>query len=143
MLDIIMRFQVPQFIDVEDKIFGPLTLKQFVYLAGTGGLVFISFAFLPKFFAIIIGGLAALLGLALAFYRVDNRPFIIVLESAFNYILGHRLYLWKKENKPIMASAGKEASALISVPKVKEGKLKDLAWNLDVRESIYSSKDQK
>src|SRR3989338_737591 len=27
-----MQFQVPQFIEVEDKIFGPLTLKQFFYV---------------------------------------------------------------------------------------------------------------
>ena len=33
-----MMFSVPQFIDVEDKIIGPLTLKQFIYLAGGAGL---------------------------------------------------------------------------------------------------------
>ena len=32
-----MRFQVPQFIEIESKIFGPLTFKQFIYLAGGGG----------------------------------------------------------------------------------------------------------
>ncbi|TSC80302.1 MAG: hypothetical protein G01um101429_152 [Parcubacteria group bacterium Gr01-1014_29] len=31
------QFQVPQFIEVEDKIFGPLTTKQFFYLLGGGG----------------------------------------------------------------------------------------------------------
>ncbi len=34
-----MRFEVPQFIDVEDKIFGPFTFKQFLYLAGGAGLL--------------------------------------------------------------------------------------------------------
>jgi hypothetical protein len=29
-----MQFRVPQFIDIEDKLFGPLTFKQFIYLAG-------------------------------------------------------------------------------------------------------------
>src|SRR3989344_2665997 len=32
-----MEYQVPQFIEVEDKIIGPLTLKQFIYLAGEAG----------------------------------------------------------------------------------------------------------
>ena len=27
-----MQYQVPQFIEVEDKIFGPLTFKQFLYI---------------------------------------------------------------------------------------------------------------
>jgi hypothetical protein len=44
-----MRFQVPQFTDVEDKIVGPLTLKQFVYLAGAGGGCIILYSFLPAF----------------------------------------------------------------------------------------------
>jgi len=139
-----MRFQVPQFIDVEDKIFGPLTLKQFIYLAGAGGLVFISFAFLPKFFAFLIGGIAAMFGVALAFYKVDNRPFIVVLESAFNYFTKSRLYLWQKKDKPIETQSMERSVVPTSaLPKVGEGKLKDLAWNLDIRESIYSDKEQK
>ena len=36
-----MQFQVPQFIEVEDKIFGPLTFKQFVYVAGGAGLAYL------------------------------------------------------------------------------------------------------
>ena len=33
-----MRFEVPQFVDIEDKIFGPLTFKQFIYIAGGAGV---------------------------------------------------------------------------------------------------------
>ncbi|MFM2424198.1 MAG: hypothetical protein RLZZ70_589, partial [Candidatus Parcubacteria bacterium] len=29
-----MQFEVPQFIEIEDKIFGPLTWKQFLYVGG-------------------------------------------------------------------------------------------------------------
>jgi len=42
-----MRFKVPQFIDIEDKIFGPFSFKQFVYLAGGAGLCYIFFKTLP------------------------------------------------------------------------------------------------
>ena len=31
-----MQFQVPQFIETEDKIVGPFTLRQFMYVAGAG-----------------------------------------------------------------------------------------------------------
>lgn len=134
-----MRFQVPQFIDVEDKIFGPLTLKQFIYLAGTGGLVFMAFALLPRFLALLIGAVGAGLGVALAFYRVDNRPFIVVLESAFNYVTRSRLYLWRKEDRPIEPtpmSQGLTGTGKLPVPKVGEGRLKDLAFNLDVKKNL-------
>ena len=36
-----MQFKVPQFIDVEDKLFGPVTFKEFVYLAGGAGLIYV------------------------------------------------------------------------------------------------------
>ena len=43
----VMRFEVPQFIEIEDKIFGPLTWKQFIYLAGGAGFGVIAFFLLP------------------------------------------------------------------------------------------------
>jgi PrgI family protein len=144
-----MRFQVPQFIEVEDKIFGPLTLKQFIYLAGGAGLSFVVYVFLGNLifsFIPIVVILAA--SATLAFYRVNNRPFINVMESAFKYFMGGKLYIWKKEEKqqPKDASTAiKDAKsyASVMVPKIADSKLKDLAWSLDIKESIYSNKNQK
>lgn len=138
-----MQFQVPQFIDVEDKIFGPFTVKQFIYLAGAVGIIFVLNSFLPFFFAVIIGGPVIALGVALAFYKVNNRPFINIVEAVFKYILGNRLYIWKKEEKKIIKKKEKiEERTDLFVPKLSDSKLKDLAWSLDIQESIYSSKDQ-
>ena len=138
-----MQFQVPQFIDVEDKIFGPFTVKQFVYLAGAAGVIFILNSFLPFIFAILIGGPIIALGLALAFYKVNNQPFIKIVEASFRYILNSRLYIWKKEQKKVTKKKeGVEESAELFVPKLSDSKLKDLAWSLDIKESIYSSKEQ-
>ena len=138
-----MQFQVPQFIDVEDKIFGPFTVKQFVYLAGAVGVIFILNSFLPFIFAILIGGPIIALGLALAFYKVNNQPFIKIVEASFRYILNSRLYIWKKEQKKVTRKGKElEESGELLVPKLSDSKLKDLAWSLDIKESIYSSKDQ-
>jgi len=62
-----MQFQVPQFIEVEDKIFGPLTFKQFVYMAGGAGLAYLLWRVLPFLLAapLIMGAIG--LGAALAF----------------------------------------------------------------------------
>ena len=75
-----MRFQVPQFIEVEDKVVGPLTLKQFMYLAGGAGMAFVAYRFLPLFIAIFVIPAIAGLSLALAFYKVNNKPFVDLLE---------------------------------------------------------------
>ena len=103
-----MRFQVPQFIEVEDKIFGPLTLKQFIYLAGAGGVVFILWRAFPIFIAIIIAAPIIALAGALAFYKINKRPFVFVLESALRYVLSNRLYVWKSKDIKQMQKQGKE-----------------------------------
>ncbi|MCX6716359.1 MAG: PrgI family protein [Candidatus Taylorbacteria bacterium] len=148
-----MNFQVPQFIEVEDKIFGPFTLKQFVYIAGGAGLSFIIYRVIPyTMLAIPIILVVVAFVLALSFYKVNNKPFINMVESAFTYAIHKKLYLWKKTEltakelgKKTNAEMKEDASALtrLSVPKLSESKLKDLAWSLDIHESIYSNKNQR
>ena len=134
-----MRYQVPQFIDVEDKIFGPLTMKQFVYIAGGVGLSFAFWRFLPLIIAILFIIPVVTFSVALAFYRPNNRPLINTLEYAFNYLLHNKLYLWKAKD-PIKIAREKQAdtktASVIRVPKLSESKLKDLAWSLDIKENL-------
>ena len=134
-----MQYQVPQFIEVEDKIFGPFTFKQFVYIAGGAGMCFLIYRSLPSIIALIIiiplGGFSA----ALAFYKVNNRPFINMVESAVKYFLGSKLYIWKKVDKKVDTSKQTvEAAAGLLVPKISNSKLRDLTWSLDINETIYS-----
>ena len=66
-----MQFQVPQFIEVEDKIFGPLTFKQFVYVAGGAGAAYLFWRILPVYLSLPfiagVGGLAAAVVLILGY----------------------------------------------------------------------------
>lgn len=131
-----MRFQVPQFIEVEDKIFGPLTIKQFIYLAGGVGIGFALYSTLPLFFAILIGVPILALSGALAFYKVNDRPFIQVLESAVYFALSNKLYIWEKRAKKAAEKEVSSAAPTSYVPKISDSKLKDLAWSLDIKENI-------
>jgi len=92
-----MDYQVPQFIEVEDKIIGPFTLRQFIYLAGGGGLIAIFLLYLPLFIGILLSIPVGALAGALAFYKVNNKTFVEMLEAGFKYYTGGRLYLWKKD----------------------------------------------
>lgn len=93
-----MQFQVPQFVDIEDKIIGPLTLKQFLYLmGGLAALAFLWF-YLKLGLFIIIAIPVALLSLTLAFYKINGRPFIYFLGAFVIYMVKPKLYLWKKDN---------------------------------------------
>lgn len=90
-----MRFEVPQFIEIEDKIFGPFTWKQFVYLCGGFGIAAITLI-TSKLLFVIIGLPAAGLAALLAFYPVNNRPFSIFLESAISFYGSSKIYYWRK-----------------------------------------------
>ncbi len=92
-----MRFEVPQFIEIEDKIIGPLTWKQFVYLAGGVGILLMLYFILPFILFVLIGLPFGILSGSLAFHRVNNRPFSVFLESFFTYFSKNKLYLWRKE----------------------------------------------
>jgi len=139
-----MRFQVPQFIEVESKLFGPLTMKQFVYLVGGAGSLFLLYISpLPSFIALLIGLPIGGLALALAFQKVNGQPFIKVVENAIAYAISSKLYIWKKEEKKMKIESiddlnkrTKEAiqpKDPLGVPKLTKSKLKDLAWSLDIK----------
>ena len=137
-----MEYQVPQFIDVEDRIIGPLTLKQFIYIAGAGGLCIIFFVYLPIVFALLFSVPIVALAVALAFYKMNGKPFIEILEASFNYYTGAKLFLWKhevpkeKERTPAAEAAeaaDRAARSARGAPKLTRGKLSELAWSLDVK----------
>jgi len=132
-----MQFQVPQFIDVEDKIFGPLTFKQFVYLAGGAGISFVFYVTLPLFIAFFLIVPVVIFSVALAFYKINKKPFLSVVESAFKYSLSNKLYTWKKQDEKVVKKEEEtKAASKLYVPKLSDSKLKDLAWSLDVHKEI-------
>jgi hypothetical protein len=93
-----MRFEVPQFIEIEDKIFGPFTWKQFVYLAGGIGLSAVIFFAAPFIVFVLIGVPLGGLAILLAFYPVNNRPFSSFLEAMVFFYNNSRVYHWRKKS---------------------------------------------
>lgn len=137
-----MEYQVPQFIEIEDKVVGPLTLKQFIYLAGGLGLCVVFFVYLSILLAILLSVPVAALAAALSFYKVNGKSFVDMLEAGFGYYTGSKLFLWKhkerdaaKESAAASARAQAEEEARVprGTPKLTRGKLSELAWSLDVK----------
>ena len=136
-----MQFKVPQFLDIEDKIFGPFTFSEFVYLAGGAGLCYV----LYKALGLLLGFLpiAAVAGLAIAlvFYKPNGKPFIDMIESGLKYTLQSKLYVWQQKNHQKKTSPTTQTTiqnkklGAIRTPnpaKLSSSKLRDLAWSLDV-----------
>lgn len=138
-----MQFKVPQFLDIEDKIFGPFTFREFVYLAGGAGLCFVLFKLLGLFLGMIPILIIAGFSLALTFYRPNNKPFINMIESGFKYFAQNKLYIWKKitpvRNNSYNNASGEKKGDLNKMsimkeggPQLSESRLRNLAWSLDV-----------
>lgn len=133
-----MQFRVPQFIDMEDKIFGPLTLKQFAYVLGAGALSFLLWTLIPSaIIAIIFIIPIASFFLALAFLKINERPFIDVMESAFRYYTGSKVYTWKQPKEGEVPTTHVEEVVAVSqkqavIEKANANKLHDIALGLDV-----------
>ena len=135
--NVLMRFEVPQFIDIEDKMFGPFTFKQFVYLAGGAGLIYVSYklAPFPLWIPLVLffGGMALLL----AFYKLNNRPFIEVAQSFVNFSLKGKVYIWRR-TPPAQQKIEAAKPKVIPLPPTKkfdEKTVTDLAQNLDILDS--------
>ena len=91
-----MQHKVPQFIEVEDKIFGPFTLKQFSYLAGGFGLSIIIWrTFTGSSYLLFI--LAPVVGitLALTFLKPNGKPFIFLLQNFIFFLIKPKKLFWK------------------------------------------------
>lgn len=91
-----MEYQVPQFIEEETKIVGPLTLKQFFIFLGAGIVSFIFFFLFKPWLWLILTFILAVVTVGLSFGKVHGRPAADVVLHALKFFWQPRLYLWKK-----------------------------------------------
>ncbi|MBS4033880.1 MAG: PrgI family protein [Ignavibacterium sp.] len=93
-----MRFVTPQFIDIEPKIIGPITARQFIILVLGGGLVFICYKIFDTIiFALVSLFIVAPIILAFAFIKFNGRPFHYFLLSIIQSSRRPSLRVWRKE----------------------------------------------
>ena len=99
-----MQYQVPQFINIQDKIIGPLTLKQFLWLLAGAGILFIVWTLTNLGLFIVIATPISGFFIALAFLKVNEHSFASFISSAIGFYSKPKLYLWRRKKtiqKPI------------------------------------------
>lgn len=116
-----MQFQVPQFIDVEPKIVGPLTLKQFMYIAGAAIPAFALYFYLAFILWLIVAVILSGAAIVLAFVKFNGQPAGRMLSSALNFFWQPRFYLWRRTE---------ESANLPKIPTSSRGALGDLLLKL-------------
>ncbi len=126
-----MRFEVPQFTDIEPKVVGPLTWKQFVYLAGGAGFLLMIYLSLPKIFFLMIGIPVGVFSGSLAFHKVNDRPLSFFVEAVVNYILKNKLYLWRREKMQNIIEHNNVASSSANLAYTNKKTISSLAHTLE------------
>ena len=134
------QFQVPQFITVEDKVIGPLTVRQALYVGAGVFLVILARIFFEPFLFWPIAVFAGAFVGALAFLSIGGQPFPVIFKNAVLYFIKPHLFVWKKEipkkrgEKENLQKKKQQEILIKNIPKISQSKLSDLSWSLDIKE---------
>ena len=102
------RFIVPQFIDAEDKIWGPLTVRQFVIMILGALFVFLSYKLSDFTLFLFQTVVIILLIIVFAFLKINGAPFHMFLLNVIQTLKRPRIRIWHKEYIKVEDFRGKD-----------------------------------
>ncbi|MBU0671089.1 MAG: PrgI family protein [Patescibacteria group bacterium] len=139
------QFIVPQFIDAENKILGPLSVRQFLILLVTGGLIYVWYELFSFFIFAIAGVLTLAIGGTFAFVKINSQMFHIFILLMIQTLRRPNLKIWKREayKKPsIPKDKKKKDDETIIRPKeeVTSSRLSELSLMVDTGGAFEAEK---
>jgi hypothetical protein len=91
-----MMTSVPQFIDVEDKVAGPLTWKQLGWMIAMGALLFVFYTMFRGILFYLIAVPVVMLFVALAFFRPNGMAFPQFLFYSVTFLFRPKVSVWER-----------------------------------------------
>lgn len=132
------QFVVPQFIDVEDKIIGPITVRQFLILLAGAGTSFVAYKLSDLTLFVFEFAVISLFFFTFAFIKINGKPIHYLLLNLIQTSRRARLRVWKKKilNKAELTKFSKENKAelptvILTKNKVRASRLAELALIVD------------
>lgn len=131
------QFTVPQFIDVENKIIGPLTVRQFMIILGAAVIIGISYKLFDFTLFLTVGIVTLVFAALFAFVKINGRPFHLFMLNAFQTLRRPGIRVWN--NRMMAAEVGEpnieiKAAAPAASPKMyKKSRLAELALVVDTK----------
>jgi hypothetical protein len=116
------QFEVPQFIELESKIVGPLTLKQFGFIAAPALISFFLFFTLNTVIWVMLTIILVVSGVSFAFIKLNGRPLYMIAFLGIKYFWQPKMFLWKR---PITKET-------IAIPEVKKQSVEAKRSALDI-----------
>ena len=105
-----MRFTVPQFIEHEAKIVGPLTFRQFVFVGVAVAICFVFYFSFPFTTFLMVSMVLIGAALGLAFLKVNGKPLPSLLFDFLKFTIAPKMYVWKKKERQVMVYRKSEIS---------------------------------
>jgi hypothetical protein len=96
-----MLFNVPQFVDVEDKIAGPLTARQIFWMIGMGAVLMVLWGLFDTQLFFVIAVPVVCIFMAFAFYRPYGQPLITLVGNAILFLFRPKFYVWSRPTRVI------------------------------------------
>ena len=96
-----MQFKVPQKIDIEDRILGPLTMVQFVYAVLGAGAGYLMLSTFPSPINFVLAIPVFILTFCIVFVKINGRSFGLFLRNLLAYSLNPKTRLWHKSENNV------------------------------------------
>lgn len=131
------QFTVPQFIDVESKIIGPITTRQFLIFLGAAVIIGISYKLFDFSLFLTIGIIVFALSGTFAFLKINGRPFHLFLLNFIQTLRRPSLRVWNHQlgfiDAPEEVNIVKEEAPIMEKEIYKSSRLADLALVVDTK----------
>lgn len=142
------QFVVPQFIEVESKVIGPISVRQFIILLGTAGIMYLEFELFSFVVFIVLAVITLAIGGTFAFAKVNSQPFHIFILGVIQTAKRPRLSIWHREGpvRTIEKAGRKDKKSkskkdqFVPKPDVSQSHLAELALIMDT-EGKYTPED--
>ncbi len=128
-------FQVPQFIDQKPKIVGPLTLKQFAFIAVATLLSFFAYYTFDFLLWIIVSVVMESFALLLAFGKINGQDSTAVLKAVFSFLVQPRMFIWER-NFSVKAAEEKSRADVARRSMSVQEKLKSISLNITTGKTL-------
>jgi hypothetical protein len=130
-----IQYKVPQNIDMQDRVIGPLTMVQFLYAVFGGGFAYISFSSFPSPINILAAFLIAAFTACIIFVKINERPFLSFLGNLISFSMTPRFRVWSKSTTPfkvdVYANPNNQKKTIINEKHISKEDLSKLAETID------------
>lgn len=132
-----MIFNVPQFIEKEDKIVGPLTAKQLGWMFGAGAVLLVLWNVFDFTAFLVSGAITVFIFGALAFYKPNGQTLLSFILSAVSFSFRSKVYIWRRMPETVQIKKVKK-DMIQAQPKksISQEKIDEISKLLDNRREL-------